>query len=159
MLGMTYASSTSHHFAEFVCEVPYRHTIDMKVKVRREDGTIYEQAMTDYQPKPSGGSYYGSRTPDFNCLGRMLEERGRVGFAAIGNSAVRRFAMRDLVDLAQEEAARDFNIFRAPEGETDYATPLDFGTVVTSPEMLDGAGRPGRNKWCVIDPDKLEMPS
>ena len=40
MLGLTYASSTSHHFAEFLCEVPYRHTIDMSVKVRRADGTV-----------------------------------------------------------------------------------------------------------------------
>ena len=159
MLGLTYASSTSHHFAEFLCDVPYRHTIDMTAKVRRDDGTVYEQPMIDYQPKPSDGGYYGSRHPDFNRLGRMLEDRGRVGLAAIGNSAVRRFRMRDLADLAQEEAHEDYNIFRTPEGETDFMTPLEFGTVVTSPELLDGAGRGGRHKWCVIDPEKLEMPS
>ena len=159
MLGLTYASSTSHHFAEFLCDVPYRHTIDMTAKVCRDDGTVYEQPMIDYQPKPSDGGYYGSRHPDFNRLGRMLEDRGRVGLAAIGNSAVRRFRMRDLADLAQEEAHEDYNIFRTPEGETDFMTPLEFGTVVTSPELLDGAGRGGRHKWCVIDPEKLEMPS
>ena len=159
MLGLTYASSTSHHFAEFLCQVPYRHTININVKVRRSDGSVYEQQMVDYQPKPSGGSYYGSRYPDFNRLGRMLEDRGRVGLAAVGNSAVRRFGMRDLADLAQEEAHEDYNIFRTPEGKTDFMTPLEFGTVVTSPELLDGAGRGGRHKWCVIDPKKLEMPS
>ena len=159
MLGLTYASSTSHHFAEFLCNVPYRHTIDITVKVRRADGTVYEQPMVDYQPKPEGGSYYGSRYPDFSRLGRMIEDRGRVGLAAIGNSAVRRFRMRDLADLAQEEAHKDYNIFRTPEGKTDFMTPLDFGTVITSPELLDGAGRGGRHKWCVIDPAKLEMPS
>lgn len=159
MLGLTYASSTSHHFAEYLCEVPYRHTVEMSVKVRRADGTVHDQPMTDYQPKPSAGGYYGSRHPDFNRLGRMLEDSGRVGLAAVGNSAVRRFRMRDLADLAQEEATKDFNIFRTPEGQIEFMTPLEFGTVVTSPEMLDGAGRGGRNKWCVIDPEKLEMPS
>ncbi len=159
MLGLTYASSTSHHFAEFLCEVPYRHTIDMSVKVRRADGTVYDQPMTDYQPKPSAGGYYGSRHPDFNRLGRMLEDNGRVGLAAIGNSAARRFRMRDLADLAQREAVEDYNIFRTPEGNTDFMTPLEFGTVVTSPEMPDGAGRSGRNKWCVINSKELQMPS
>lgn len=159
MLGLTYASSTSHHFCEFLCEVPYRHTIHMKVNVRRADGTVYEQPMIDYQPKPIDGAYYGSRHPDFNRLGRLLEDRGRVGLAAIGNSAVRRFRMRDLADLAQEEAHKDFNIFRTPEGQTEFMTPLEFGAVVTSPEMLDGAGRGGRHKWSVIDPEKLEMPT
>ena len=159
LLGMTYASSTSHHFAEFVCEVPYRHTIPMTVRVRRPDGAIVRQPMVDYQPKPgAGGAYYGSRPPDFNRLGRMLEEQRLVGMAGIGNCAVRRFSMRDLVGLAQEEAARDHNIFRTPEGRPDHRTPLDFGTVVVSPEMLDAAGRPGRNTWCVMDPSLLKMP-
>ena len=159
LLGVTYASSTSHHFAEFVCEVPYRHTLDMVVRVRRLDGTIVQQPMIDYQPKPSGtGDYYGSRRPDFNRLGLMLEEQNRVGVAPIGNCAVRRFSMRDLVDLAQVESEKDYNIFRTPEGQPGYSTPSDFGTKVTSPEMLDGAGRPGRHKWCVMDESKLVMP-
>lgn len=159
LLGLTYANSTSHHFAEFVCDVPYRHTIPMTVRVRRPDGAVARQPMVDYQPKPgAGGEYYGSRRPDFNRLGRMLEEQGTVGMSGIGNCAVRRFSMRDLVDLAQVEAARDYNIFRTPEGRPDYCTPLDFGTVVLSPEMLDAAGRPGRNTWCVMDPSRLKMP-
>ncbi len=159
LLGVTYDSSTSHHFAEFVCEVPYRHTIDMVVKVRRPDGTIIGQPMVDYQPKPSGtGDYYGSRRPDFSRLGRMLEDQDRVGVAPIGNCAVRCFSMRDLVDLAQVEAEKDYNIFRTPEGQPDYTTPSDFGTKVISREMRDGAGRPSKSKWCVMDESKLVMP-
>ena len=74
MLGLTYKSSTSHHFAEWVCDVTYRHTIPLKVRVRRPEGSLADQEMTDYQPKPAAdGSYYGSRHPDFNRLGRMLE--------------------------------------------------------------------------------------
>lgn len=161
MLGMTYASSTSHHFAELVCDVPYRHTIDLQVKVRRPDGSVVDQPMVDYQPKPSGtGSYYGSRHPDFNRLGRMLEKQGKVGLVGIGNCAVRRFAMRDLVDLAQLEAAKDHNIFRTDEGGgEDGGTDLDFGTPVFSPEMIDGAGRPCRYQWCVMDEAELTMPA
>ena len=156
MCGMTYVSSTSHHFAEMVCDVSYRHTIPLKVKVRLDDGSLVEQPMIDYQPKSEGGSYYGSRHPDFNRLGQMLEDRGVVGTAFIGNAAVRRFPMRELVDLAQAEAAIDENIFRSvAEGTSDLA----FGTKFISPEMTDGAGRADAYEWCVRDPDELELPS
>lgn len=155
LLGVSYANSTSHHFAEFLCDLPYRRTIELKVKVRRKDGTIVEQPMTDYQPD----SYCGSRHPDFNCLGKMLEDAGLVGIGTIGNAVVRRFAMRDLVDLAIAEVEKDCNIFRTPEGEPDYYTKLDSGTIVFSPEMLDGAGRPNRYQWSVVDESKLALPS
>ncbi len=160
-LGVAYAtSSTTHHFAEWVCDVPYRHTIPLNVKLRLPDGSIVGQKMIDYQPKPAeDGSYYGTRHPDFNRLGRMLEEQGRVGMAAIGNAAVRRFGMRDLVDLALAEVEKDVNIFRTDEGNMDYYTPLDFGEIVISPELPDGAGRLGTYRWCVMDETKLVMPS
>ncbi len=159
MLGLTYANSTSHHFAEFVCEVPYRHTIDIIVMVKKPGGATNRQPMIDYQPKPNeDGSYYGSRHPDFNRLGRMLEDRNLVGIAAIGNCAARRFGMRDLVDLAQLEAEKDVNILRTPEGKPDYYTPLAFGKNVFSPEMMDDAGRPVTYQWCVVDEAKLIMP-
>ena len=39
--------------AEFVLEVPYRHTLEVTVDVRNADGSITRgQKMTDYQPKP-----------------------------------------------------------------------------------------------------------
>jgi aminoglycoside 3-N-acetyltransferase len=161
LVGVTYASSTSHHFAEWVCEVPYRHTVPLKVRARGKDGSVRTVAMTDYQPKPSGTeSYYGTRHTDFNRLGRMLEERGRVGIAAAGNALLRRFAMRDLVALAEAEAARDHNVFRTDEGKTDWHdfTPLERGTIVLSPEMQDGAGRPVRYQWSVVDPAALRLP-
>jgi aminoglycoside 3-N-acetyltransferase len=158
LLGVTYSSSTSHHFAEAVCDVPYRHYPVRHVRVRRADGSLVEQNMTDYQPKPSAdGSYYGSRHADFNRLGRMLEEKGLVSVGAIGNAAVRRFAMRDLIDLARVEAEKDYNVFRTEEGDTGF-TALTFGTIVISPPIPDGAGRPQRFQWCVMDPEKLSAP-
>lgn len=159
LLGVSYTNSTSHHFAEWVCDVPYRQAIDLTVKLKYQDGSVVTQPMTDYQPKSEGGSYYGSRNPDFNRLGSMLEDRGQVGTAFIGNSAARRFAMRQLVDLARVEAAKDFNIFRTPEGQTDYVTPLAFGQRVLSPQLMDGAGRPHRVEWCVHDPNVLVLPA
>ena len=158
LVGVTYSSSTSHHFAEFVCEVPNRHTTPLLVKVRQAHGEVVEQPMVDYQPKSEGGSYYGTRGPDFNRLGQMLEDRGLVNTAFIANAAVRRFAMRDLVDLAQVEAAKDYNIFRTPEGEQDNTTELTFGCSINSPLLTDDAGRSHHVQWCVKDVDKLTMP-
>ena len=88
----------------------------------------------------------------------MLEQRGLVDTTAIGNAALRRFAMRDLIDLAQIEAEKDYNVFRTEEGETEAFTPLDFGTIVLSPEMLDSAGRPNRYQWSVVNPSRLTLP-
>lgn len=158
LLGVTYSSSTSHHFAELVCEVPYRETISREVQVRRPDGSLVRQSMTDYQPKSSGGSYYGSRGPDFNRLGMMLKQRGVVGETFIGNAAVRSFPMRDLIDLAQVEVEKDFNIFRTADGEAGNFTELDFGQCVMSPTFPDGAGRPNSVQWCVKDLNQLQMP-
>jgi aminoglycoside 3-N-acetyltransferase len=159
LLGVTYSSSTSHHFAELVCDVPYRQCIPRQVKVRRTDGSQIEQNMMDYQPKSEGGSYYGSRGPDFNRLGRMLEDRGDVGRTFIGNAAVRRFSMRALVDLAQVEAEQEFNVFRTDDGKAGEVTELEFGQCTISPDFPDGAGRPNRVQWCVRDLDQLTLPT
>ena len=158
LLGVTYSSSTSHHFAEMVCEVPNRHTIPLTVKVRGDDGAVTEQAMTDYQPKSEGGSYYGSGSPDFNRLGMMMENRGVVDKTFIGNSAIRRFPMRALIDLAQAETETDSGVFRTPEGKPSEITELDFGQCVMSPELTDGAGRLSRVQWCVKDLQQLTLP-
>lgn len=158
LLGVTYSSSTSHHFGELVAEVPYRQTIPRTVKVRTADGGLVTQPMVDYQPKSSGGSYYGTRGPDFNRLGVMLEQRGLVSRSFVGNAAARRFAMRDLIDLVEVEAAGDFNVFRTAEGQAGTLTPLDFGHCLMSPPFTDGAGRPNRVQWCVRDPGLLVLP-
>ena len=154
LLGITYSSCTSHHFGEWVCDVPYRQAIDVAARVKRADGTIVPQVMTDYQPF----TYTGTRHTDFNRLGKVLEERGVVGVGAIGNAVVRRFAMRDLISTAQVEAAKDYNVFRTDGGDPESYTPLDDGAIVLSPEMLDGAGRPNRYQWSVVDETQLTMP-
>ena len=158
LLGVTYLISTSHHHAEFVCDVPYRQTIPLMVQVRQANGQLVKQSMIDYQPKSEDGSYYGTRGPDFNRLGKMLEDAGLVNTIFIGNAAVRRFAMRDLLDRAQFEAAKDYNVFRTPEAEPENTTELEFGCSLYSPELIDGAGRGHTVQWCVKDVGQLILP-
>ena len=110
--------------------------------------------MTDYQPF----SYTGTQHSDFNRLGQLLEDGKIATVGAIGNSVARCFSQRDLMELAQQEADKDYNIFRNPEGEDDWFMSTDLGTTVLSPEMPDGAGRPDQHHWCVVDPTKLKIP-
>ena len=156
LLGMPYSTSTSHHFAEWICEVPYRHVLPLELRVRLPDGSLKRQRMTDYQPKPGEGGAYYQKHMDFNRLGKMMEYRGLVGITAIGNAVVRCFGIRDLVALAEVEAAKDYNIFRVADGKPDdYFTRLDFGQIVHSPEMCDGAGRTSHYLWSVVDEEIL----
>ena len=156
LLGVTYMNSTSHHFAEWVCQVPYRHEVRRQVRLRRPDGADVATEMGDWQPKPSSdGSYYGSRSTDFNNLGRMLEATDDVGVAPVGNAIVRRWSMRDLISLAEREADRDYNVFRTAEGETSHITGLSDGAYVFSHDVLDGAGRPETHLWNVVDPERM----
>jgi aminoglycoside 3-N-acetyltransferase len=156
LLGVTYANSTSHHFGEWMSDVSYRHQVQRLVRVRRPDGAVVDQPMADYQPRPSGdGTYYGPRGTDFNKLGRLLEARGSVAIGPVGNAMTRRFAMRDLIALATAEAEVDENIFRTPEGQRDHITFLPDGVFVTGDEALDGAGRPERHLWSVVDPERI----
>jgi aminoglycoside 3-N-acetyltransferase len=156
LLGVTYTNSTSHHFAEFLAEVPYRRELVRHVRLRDSDGTMVETTMGDWQPGPStDGTYYGSRSTDFNRLGRMLEADGRVGIAPIGNAIVRRFAMRDLIARAQTEAERDYNVFRTAEGEAGNYSSLPDGVLVRSEGLFDGAGRPERHLWTVVEPERI----
>ena len=81
-------------------------------------------------PEPStDGTYYGSRSTDFNRLGACSSRTGRVGIAPIGNAIVRRFAMRDLIARAEIEAERDYNVFRTAEGEAGNFSSLPDGVL------------------------------
>lgn len=156
LLGVTYANSTSHHFGEWICEVSYRHALQRHVRVRGPDGTLDVRVLGDYQPRPSAdGTYYGPRATDFNKLGLALEQAGRVGIGPVGNAMARRFAMRDLIALAEREAALDENIFRTPEGQKDHVTLLPDGVFVTGDPTLDAAGRAERHLWTVVEPTAI----
>lgn len=153
LIGVTYAASTAHHFAEWLAAVPYRVTVTRQVRLRpRGDapGDI-ETTMDDDQPirGPDGG-YADGRRADFNRIGRMLEEQGSVQVGAIGNAIVRRFAIRDLLTLAGTDLDRDPEALRAPHDAP--ATHLPDGHLVLGPPRADGASRPQRDLWNVVDP-------
>ena len=155
LIGVTYAASTAHHFAEWICEVPYRVVVTRRVRLRQPDGSLVDTTMDDYQPiRGPDGTYADGRRSDFNRLGAMLEERGLVGVAAVGNAIVRRFALRDLIALAEAEAARDTNVFRLAEGQTS-PTRLRDGVFVHSHQFFDAAGRAQRHLWNVVDCDAI----
>lgn len=154
LIGVTYAASTAHHFAEWIYEVPYRVVVTRQVRLRQPNGSLVDTTMDDYQPiRGPDGTYADGRRSDFNRLGSMLEGRGLVGVTAVGNAIVRRFALRDLVALAEAEAERDINVFRMAEGQTS-ATGLRDGVLVESHEFLDAAGRSQRHLWNVVGPER-----
>jgi aminoglycoside 3-N-acetyltransferase len=155
LLGVTYAASTGHHLAEWLCGVPYRVTVTRQVRLRQPDGAVVETTMDDDQPiRGADGGYAEGRRSDFNRLGRMLERRGAVAIGAVGNAIVRRFALRDLVALAEAEFERDPEVFRTAADQT-APTGLPDGVLVRSHEVRDGAGRPQRHLWSVVDPTAI----
>ena len=51
--------------------------------------------------------------------------------------------------------AIDENVFRTPEDRKDHVTRLTDGVNVTGDPALDGAGRPERHLWSVVDPERI----
>lgn len=149
LLGVTYLNSTTHHFAEYLLQVPDRHTIVKNVKLKKEDGSVEIVKMTDYQPKPNENGDYYSFPHDFNRAGRMLEKEGKVIIGNVGNAVTRVHKMRDLVHLFIDNYSRMFNMF-AVDGEP---TVLPDGEMV-SKDYYDGAGRIDTALWCCVDASK-----
>lgn len=154
LLGVTYSSSTTFHLAEYISQVPYRHLPERKVRIRQKDGSLVQRTIIDYQPF----TYTGDRSPDYNRLGKIFEGDGRVKVAAIGNCAARCYNLRQMLDFTKEQIEKDCFALQTPDGKAGTFTQLDFGTVVLSPKFNDGAGRPDRVQWCVMDESKLTMP-
>ncbi len=153
LMGVEYVNSTSHHFAEFILQVQDRHTIEKKVRLRREDGTVIDTTMTDYQPKPNPNGEYYSHPHDFNKSGLMLENAGLVGIAAAGNAVIRAVRMRDVIGLLLRTYPLDDMIFCVRDGE--HETVLPFGTRTVGATVLDGAGRPFDPIWSCVDPSAV----
>lgn len=150
LAGVTYINSTSHHFGEYLLQVPDRHTIEHRVRVRKPDGSLEDRVMTDYQPKPTeSGSYY-EHEHDFNRLGLRLEEAGKVKISTIGNAVIRMYRMRDLIDLILWSYPLDQTIF----WQVGEMAQLPFGKIATR-AYIDGAGRDDEAIWSCIDPEAI----
>lgn len=150
LAGVTYINSTSHHFGEYLLQVPDRHTILRCVKLKKPDGSVEECRMTDYQPKPTQSGAYYEHEHDFNRLGLALEKAGKVKISTIGNAVIRMFHMRDLIQLILCSYPMDQTIFWQ-EGDM---TELPFGKIARR-FYVDGAGRDDEAIWSCLDPEKI----
>lgn len=150
LAGVTYVNSTSHHFGQYLAQVPDRHTIERQVTLRNPDGTLEERMMMDYQPRPTTTGDYYEYPYDFNKLGLWLEQAGKVKISTIGNAVIRSFRMRDLIDLVLTKYPVDQWIFFQDEQPVD----LPFGQNATR-DYVDEAGREDTAIWAVVDPQEI----
>jgi aminoglycoside 3-N-acetyltransferase len=150
LAGVTYVNSTSHHFGQYLAQVPDRHTIERQVTLKHPDGTLEERMMMDYQPRPTTTGDYYEFPYDFNKLGLWLEQAGKVQISTIGNAAIRCFRMRDLIDLVLTRYPVDQWIFFQDEQPVE----LPFGKNAER-EYIDEAGREDIAIWAVVDPDAI----
>jgi aminoglycoside 3-N-acetyltransferase len=151
LLGVTFINCTSHHFAEYLIQVPYRQILERQVRLKTPDGALTQMTMIDYQPKPdaSGETY----VQNFNRSGRMLEQEGSVTISNIGNAMIRTFRMLDLIDLLLRKYPFDNSIFTFAPGTT-IRNVLPDGIEVAG-DHTDGAGRPDHAVWACVDPEKI----
>lgn len=150
LAGVTYVNSTSHHFAEYLLQVPDRHVLKKAVRIKRPDGSVEHKMLSDYQPKPTETGDYYAYPHDFNKAGLWLEESGKVQFATIGNAVLRAFKMRDLINLILYRYPLDSHVF----WEDEKPVVLPFGHEAMR-DYVDGAGRPDTAIWACIDPEKI----
>lgn len=150
LAGVTYVNSTSHHFGQYLAQVPDRYTIERQVMLKNADGTLEERMMMDYQPRPTTTGDYYEFPYDFNKLGLWLEQAGKVRISTIGNAVIRSFRMRDLIDLVITRYPVDQWIFFQDEQPAE----LPFGRNATR-EYVDEAGREDFAIWAVVDPDEI----
>ncbi len=151
LAGVTYINSTTHHFGEYLLQVPDRHTLERKVRLRMPDGSLEDRIMTDYQPKPTLSGDYYEHPHDFNKLGLWLEQKGKVRISTIGNAYIRAFKMRDLIDLILWTYPLDQTIYFQENGKD---TELPDGKIA-SMDYFDGAGRDDTAIWSCVDPEKI----
>ena len=146
LLGVTYVNSTTHHFAEYLLQVPDREVVPVPARLALADGTEKAIVVRDYRPKKNeGGSYYAF-PHDFNRAGLMLEKSGAVRIARLGNAVTRVFRMRDLVHLFIDNYSVAFNLLAE---DKDGPTILPDGEEV-SRAYLDGAGRRDIAVWSCV---------
>lgn len=148
MLGLTYVSCTSLHFGEFLVQIPDRHTVQRRVRVRDSDGRVHERVLVDYQPRPTDDGREYEHEHDFDGIGARLERAGHVRISRIGNAVVRAFAMRDLIHFILDSYGLEPDIFYLDPAAG--RTELPDGESVSTGELLDGAGRLVETYWSCV---------
>ncbi len=99
LIGVTYQNCTHIHVAEERLEVPYRYW------------TEYQGTVVDGEHRTFKTYRFLKRHPGvsntFLPLGEILEAKNKVRIQKIGESTVRLFKVRDIVNLALEKVERD----------------------------------------------------
>jgi len=125
LIGVAYTHCTAGHYAEYLCQVPYRETIIQPAMVKMADGTLRDVKLNLYVPK--NGVPYPPR--DFIRAGNLLEERGKVSVSTLGNAYIRLFRLRDWVSLVQEKWREGDNVLSWGPGQTENSVCKDGHTV------------------------------
>ena len=125
LLGVAYTHCTAGHFAEYLCQVPYRETFVQHARIKTADGRLREADLVLYGPK--SGAPYPPR--NFNRAGTLLEERGLVSIGTLGNAYLRLFRIRDFVSLVQEKWREGDNVLSWGPGQTENTVLKDGHTV------------------------------
>lgn len=125
LLGVAYTHCTAGHFAEYLCQVPYRETSVQRACILHPDGTRREADLELYGPRR--GVPYPPR--DFNRAGSILEARGLVSIGTLGNAYLRLFRLRDFVALVQEKWREGDNVLSWGAGQTANTVLRDGQTV------------------------------
>ena len=120
LLGVPYLRCTWFHVIEQLVQVPYRHWIEKKAWLRKPDGQLAPLPTWMYR---GHADFVGN---DFNKLGALLEDAGRVQIGAVGNAVARCFAVRDAMQLGIAHYRQDPLLF--VKTTPDYH-PLRAGVV------------------------------
>ena len=146
LLGVTYVNSTTHHFAEYLLQVPDREVVPVSARLALPDGSERPIVVRDYRPRENEDGRYYAFPHDFNRAGLMLERSGAVRISRLGNAITRVFGMRDLVHLFIDNYSVSYNLLaEGPEGPA----VLPDGEEV-SMTYLDGAGREDVAVWSCV---------
>lgn len=157
LAGLGYDSCTSFHFAEYILQVPYRHTLQRKVQLKTFDGKLNNMCLIDYQPKPDDSDKTHEKVYDFNKVGKILEDSGLVTVGHVGNAVIRAFKMRDLVYTILNNYPLNNNLLFADEN-TEFPTPLKDGILVSTGDLKDGANRLVETYWACINKEDMFIP-
>jgi len=105
LLGVPYLRCTWFHVIEQLVQVPYREWVEKSAWMRDAHGRVQPLPTRIYRPKPD---FAGN---DFNKLGALLEEAGRVQVVAVGNAIARCFVVRDALVLGVAHYRQDPLLF------------------------------------------------
>ena len=120
LLGVPYLRCTWFHVIEQLAQVPYREFVEKVAWLATANGSVQPLPTRIYRPKA------GFADNDFNKLGALLEEAGRVQVRAVGNAIARSFAVRDALTLGIESYRRDPLLFVKT---TENYHPLGHGVM------------------------------